>query len=484
MSFGQRTPESLLPRSDSKNPATTCKGLTSNGRPCRRALAQSPRASPVTSPSKDNGVLAVLQVDNEHDIAAYYCWQHKDQAQGLAATNQQTRLVSVKERTSLDTLVDRIGVINLDDDAEPQRQRKRRRLLGYESNGLKKRDNLPPGWQQLQTPVMSVRPTHPTPNASHTNRVGRSNTKASVSCCLRTDDSDDDRPTRRVPQHASRPSPHNTSRPITVTTNMPIQTLNSRHSPIGQPPTPSLHPPSPQSAMLYPTLPALETTPARPTNDSFHPGIQTQHYLSLIPNALPPGITSLLLAELSKSISAADESGYIYIFWLTPDSESSKPDDETASSLMDDDPGGPTDRGRRKSEALQRYASQRRPSHTTNSANESSQSRKTIMLKIGRAANVHRRLNQWTKQCNQNITLIRYYPYASSAGAPPRQVPHVHRVERLIHIEMAEKRVQHGLCAECGREHREWFEVEASRIGLKAVDECVRRWVGWAERAT
>jgi hypothetical protein len=38
-------------------------------------------------------------------------------------------------------------------------------------------------------------------------------------------------------------------------------------------------------------------------------------------------------------------------------------------------------------------------------------------------------------------------------------------------------------CDACGKDHREWFEVEASKKGVKAVDEVVRRWVDWAERA-
>src|SRR6266536_6647042 len=98
------TPESLLPRSDSKNPATTCKGLTSSGRPCRRALASSPSASPTPA----RGVLAVL---TEKDIdggraAAFFCWQHKDQADNLASANHNgTEVVPLKERTSIDTLV-------------------------------------------------------------------------------------------------------------------------------------------------------------------------------------------------------------------------------------------------------------------------------------------------------------------------------------------------------------------------------------------
>lgn len=53
-------------------------------------------------------------------------------------------------------------------------------------------------------------------------------------------------------------------------------------------------------------------------------------------------------------------------------------------------------------------------------------------------------------------------------------------MERLIHIELAAKRVVKK-CEACGKDHREWFEVEASREGVRGVDEVVRRWVGWAE---
>lgn len=199
----------------------------------------------------------------------------------------------------------------------------------------------------------------------------------------------------------------------------------------------------------------------------------TQTLLSLIPKSLSPSTTSSLLAELSKPISPADEAGYIYIFWLTPESEASKPDDETASSLLDAEIGDTPDRARRRSEALHRYSSQRHPSPSGRHRGQQ-QARRTILLKVGRAANVHRRLTQWTKQCGQNVTLVRYYP--SNAV-----LPHAHRVERLIHIEMAERRARPGLCEACGREHREWFEIEATRAGLRTMDECVRRWVGWGQ---
>ncbi len=60
-------------------------------------------------------------------------------------------------------------------------------------------------------------------------------------------------------------------------------------------------------------------------------------------------------------------------------------------------------------------------------------------------------------------------------------MPCVKRVERLIHLELQDQQVKRR-CDVCGKEHREWFAVEASQAGIRGVDECVRRWVGWAER--
>ena len=63
-----------------------------------------------------------------------------------------------------------------------------------------------------------------------------------------------------------------------------------------------------------------------------------------------------------------------------------------------------------------------------------------------------------------------------------RKVPHVHRVERLIHIELGDIRVRDiGRCSECNREHREWFEIAAEKNQLRRVEECIRRWVQWGE---
>ena len=107
-------------------------------------------------------------------------------------------------------------------------------------------------------------------------------------------------------------------------------------------------------------------------------------------------------------------------------------------------------------------------------------------------------MNEWSRQCGYEVEVLRFYPYvpyasSSSASSPaaspgskaaaPRLTPHVKKVERLIHLELAGRglRAERGACEVCGREHREWFEVEGSRKGVGRVDEVIRRWVEWDE---
>jgi Meiotically up-regulated gene 113 len=479
MSFGGRTPESLLPRSDSKNPASTCKGLTTNGRPCRRALANPSTSSPLPPPSRETGVIAIL---DETNAAAFYCWQHKDQAESLAAqSDQKTSLYLLKEKSSIDTLADRVGVLDLDEQLRaPNRVRHKRRRDDGQS--VTRRDTLPTAWQGMQSPLMTIPETvKPARPSRYQNDYGRSNVKFSWACCIQTDKED---------HYSSRPQPQRHRRhgytspaPMKIPTSGRDQSHKVPHKP--------LIPQQPQMAHLSPTPNPLRPPP---TPANIHSNSQTQTLLSLIPASLSPQTTSALLSELSRPISSHDEAGYIYIFWLTPESEASKPDDETASSLLDSDDENDYKntsqlRHQRTSAALSRYASVRKTAQP-----------RTILLKIGRAANVHRRLSQWTKQCGQNITLVRFYPYTptSTSGKPAGRngsgntnmktnmngkVPHVHRVERLVHLELSENRAQKDPCEQCGREHREWFEIEATRQGLRVVDEVVRRWVGWARGA-
>jgi len=446
-----------------------------------------------------NGVVAVL---NEGDAAAFFCWQHKDQAENLVAKVRQehrkTRIMPLQKQSSIDTLAEKVGVLDLDVEVNRPEQNAKPGASGH-ARRKKRRETLPQEWQKVQGPLMTVpedviheamaTPTKP-PHRRTTHRqerYGRSNVKASWSCCIRSDDdyNDDGPPARRRErQEQRRPSG---------------QTRRQSHTPVshGSRPTGATQTQMQEQPVPIPRRHSQKLTPTRPTprpaaTSSSPPHTQTQNFLSLIPPHLNPNTTSTLLSELSKPFAKDDEAGYIYIFWLTPASEESTPDDDLASTILDgdldyqDDFGVSTYNGSRPREstaksrarALDRYASVKKRDREP----------AKILLKIGRAQNVHRRMTQWTKQCNQNITLVRYYPHFASATADPRsaggaKVPHVNRVERLIHIELrgsgmgkeAEK------CADCGREHREWFEVPATRDGLRGVDRVVRRWVNWAE---
>lgn len=517
MPFIPHTPESLIPRSDSRNPATTCKGITASGRPCRRSIG-APKAS------RDNGVLAVVSVASDSDdddtgAAAYFCWQHNDQAEQLAAATpaqgQDTRLYPLQERTSIDTLVARLGVLEVEDPApqqQPQRPKKRRdSRRGERDPNRPRRVNRPPTWDRVQGPLMSV------PSDIMESEKRRSSRRQDGSgpqprkkkpgfwvslCCMTAAPDDDDyvevvRHKRRV-QNKESVTEQYTSEP-----QMPQYPSKAHHSPARQsregnnptyqtPPRQSRvenqpHQRPPATSNIPPTTRRpLGEKPSKPLNKTVQS--ETSTLLSLIPKTLPPQTASSLLAELSKPISPHDDPGYIYIFWLTSETSGPAPT-STASTLLT--PPSRPDQGRRTSDILRQY-SVRTPQRTTI---ETPTEKNTILLKIGRASNVHRRMNEWTRQCGYALSLVRFYPYVSSSPSPSshtlphrrvsdtntvRKVPHVHRVERLIHIELGEQRVKRD-CEACGKEHREWFEVEASREGVRGVDEVVRRWVGWAE---
>lgn len=416
-----------MPRSDSKNANDTCKGLTSMGRPCRRSLAASPGNSRNKVPT------TTTAADEEGDPA--YCWQHKDQSPSLTphtAKPQGPPNGAIKGRTSIDTLVDRLGIMEL------EKKKKKRR-----------------------TNTASNHRPQPRPAKEHG--------LLHMLCCLMCA-SDEPRPTSAATQHEpARPS----------TQSMSQTQGHQRRSSI-----PSIRPPPGHQRT------SSASTPNQGRRPSAHsaPPSQTAEIISWIPTTVSPQVHSLLVNELAKPISSGDVPGYIYIFWLT-DEKVNKPPARTASTLLppsgEDRPRGAG--GRRTSDVIQSYSSPGKPA-----------AEKKLLLKIGRANNVQRRLNEWTRQCGYDVSLIRYYPYvesssrtpsppggspAASPGAGPRMVPNVHKVERLIHLELDEQRLSgKGKCERCGTLHKEWFEVDATREGLKNVDGAIRRWVKWAEQ--
>ncbi|KAH7386648.1 meiotically up-regulated gene 113-domain-containing protein [Phaeosphaeria sp. MPI-PUGE-AT-0046c] len=448
MAFTGRTPEALIPRSDSRNPATTCKGITKSGRPCRRPID--------AKASLDDGVLAVVSVvsdeagEEEIGAAAYFCWQHKDQAESLAAqasSGPATQLYPLKDRNSIETLVERLGVLEVDESA-PKSRRKRRDSRQRDNNRTSgprpaRKINRPPTWDNIEGPLISI----PSDIMAAEKR--------------RT------RPPKPAPQR-QKPS---------FWSSLCCGSADDDH---------------------------VEVT-ARPLNKTTRADSETAQLLRYIPQTLSPQLTSTLLSELSKPISPHDDDGYIYIFWLTPDSSGPAPS-SAASSLLA--PPTRADQGRRTSDVLRQYSVKQQPGSSRQRSGNQFAGAKTIFLKIGRANNVHRRMNEWTRQCGYSLSLVRYYPYVPSTPSPTpspqtspansrrqsyqnsgrrvsegvRKVPHAHRVERLIHLELGDQRVMKN-CDACGKTHKEWFEVDASREGVKRVDEVVKRWVDWAEKA-
>lgn len=431
MPYISNTPESLLPRSDSRNPANTCRGITTQGRPCRRGVTPSTNPSPASITRKKSARHESVDVDS------LYCWQHKDQASTSIPLTQATIPEDgLKPRTSIDTLMDRLGVLEINDGKEK-----------------------PPGRRHTNQGGLGGKPQ------------GRPKKKKRSFCCFEIVDEESDEdsrpsiPTHRPPQSSSQGRPQNGRIPSSG------QQKPSRSS--AQNPKKSSKP-SPQS---------------------------------WIPASLEPQTASNLHTELAKPISDADEEGYIYMFWVTPQTEDSRGNGpaqpavprDIASSLL---PSAP-----HKDSTLRPPAQPRSVSDAIQAArdlnaltrNPTSTSPGTLRLKIGRTSNVHRRLTEWTRQCSHDLTLIRYYPYTPSSSVnssparspsrapanslvPGRKVPHVHRVERLIHLELASLRIRDlGQCSECGKEHREWFEVEAQKEALRKVDECIRRWISWGE---
>lgn len=484
MPFIPHTPESLVARADSKNPATTCKGITSNGRSCRRALAASTQSSPNAKQSPRDGVVAFISKDGaDHEgAAAFFCWQHKEQAESLAAANYSGRksgVVRLQDRTSLDTLVDRLGLLEVEDHETPTRTGHRN-----ERTRPAKKERLPKNWQNVPGPLLSIPVIDLPSEKSRPNKYGKqksrpsSNLIFSFSCC--TTSSEPNEPMPAPVQNSGQPTDHQTRR-----AKMPSSVRRSEVST----PTPAqkkqhvshIRNPSAEAYLTDPAVVSSQGTQVNRPSFARDPPSRTQEFLALMPKTLSPQTTSLLLAELAKPISDFDEPGYIYMFWLTPGTSPAPTHEATTSLLTSPEPNRPS-RTRRTTDIIREY----NPSSSPN--------KHTILLKIGRAANVQRRMNEWSRQCNHNLSVLRYYPYLpSSSQAPlsspysssptsssdsPRKVPHAHKIERLIHLELAHLRVKRG-CAACGKEHREWFEVDGRRESVEEVDRVVRRWVDY-----
>ena len=422
MPFVANTPESRMGRSDSKNPNSTCRGITASGRPCRRALAATPN---VTSSASLLPPSRRPRTPDPRD-ESLYCWQHREQASLSAHSSPGPRATATPileesgHRSSLDTLADRLGLVDLQDKEKRKGDRKRR---DTRPNGRYSAGGGAPG--------------------KHAATKKKDKPKLQFCFCFAI-------PLEEVSEPAlPRPQPRPVQRP-----SAPI--------------------PSPARKSKS----HLDASTASPAKSSKSTSSQTARLKDLIPNDIDTTTASALLAELARPYAESEEPGYIYMFWLPPETTTASrsvpgaaPADAARDMLA---PPSPSPRSRRVSDVVSRYAD------TSSRGGD----KKTMVLKIGRAANVQRRMNQWQRQCGRDVEVLRFYPYSPSSDAaatavPPRTVPHARRVERLIHIELAGRglRADRGACDVCGRDHREWFEVDASRAAVRGVDGLIRRWV-------
>ena len=97
-------------------------------------------------------------------------------------------------------------------------------------------------------------------------------------------------------------------------------------------------------------------------------------------------------------------------------------------------------------------------------------------LKIGRSGNVFSRLKQWNKQCKKTMEI--HFPESvknqDESMSDVQQVPHISRVEALVHLELINHRRTEKKCPGCFKSHLEWFEVSKDiAIGV------VRKWSAW-----
>lgn len=89
-------------------------------------------------------------------------------------------------------------------------------------------------------------------------------------------------------------------------------------------------------------------------------------------------------------------------------------------------------------------------------------------VKIGLTKDLEARLKQWDNRCNRKHS---YHPVSKREVNPV--IPHVQRVERLIHTELKDCRKQR-YCERCKQDHIEWFEA-----GEVLVTEIVHKWQDW-----
>ena len=94
------------------------------------------------------------------------------------------------------------------------------------------------------------------------------------------------------------------------------------------------------------------------------------------------------------------------------------------------------------------------------------------LVKIGFTTQTEeQRLQKWCRDCKHTPHLIELNKSYLDG------LPHVHRVERLIHIELRDQRIIEPICAGCGELHDEWFIVTN-----ELAKQVTQKWCDWMQQ--
>ncbi|KAA8910914.1 meiotically up-regulated gene 113-domain-containing protein [Sphaerosporella brunnea] len=475
MPFIPNTPEAHAAILSPSSP-DVCRGISNDGKQCKRVRNQS-------------GVITTVGKEQ-----AWFCARHQDQAKEIVLrhTASFAHRRALAGRGSLDTLIEQVELLVAGNPSVKTTVVSTTQKVGPEKDPFVQQQAA----EEAEPPPTGT-PAPPSPPGSHHaggNKKQGGLLRRLLMCCFGSSDDELEEdleknwdPKRReaelrsaaaqvvAPQQAAAAPMKKPAKTVAFQSVAPT------------PPLPMMYPPKqPQSAITKPAksaVAAVGLSPATPQSsddevEELVPPVdvskltkEQQSLLKLIPKTVHSYGLGRLQNELLKPFSSKDEPGYIYMFWLT-----NSPFSPFSS------PGGTPNGGP--------ISNVDRLLHTAaNAVPSPGGTRPKLLFKIGRAVNVQRRLHQWSAQCGYNLSLIRYYPH-TSASTPPgaqvaRTVPNVNRIERLIHLELSATPGANPRkhCEACGKTHQEWFEVEASKEGILAVDGVIKRWIAYGERS-
>ncbi|PWW78107.1 DUF1766-domain-containing protein [Tuber magnatum] len=425
-----------------------------------------------------SGVVAVFSGQK-----VFFCEQHKDQSQNVALrhTASFAKRRELLGRGSMDTLIEQVELLVAGE--KP----------GETTTATSRAKKVSPGdYPFIYPPESAGTPRPPTSHRQKKKAQKEQSFWSKLCCCILEDPEEDSYPQLKREESDLRAAAAD------IVGNDSTEKRWKAHR-RGKGDTHVVDsestPPTPPLPMMYPDPSALFSREQRNTSAAATPGPvaaggRRNRGNPLIQPTLTEKTAQRIEQELAKPFSEQDEPGYIYVFWLSDSPISPQPTPGSTPSGTPKKSGGRSHQ-RSASDALRKVVRDA----------ESAQQGQRILLKIGRANNVQRRLHEWSTQCGYNLSLIRFYPHisASSPGsATPKKattkalnrevgkkVPNSHRIERLIHLELGDNPENHPeiKCDTCKRTHKEWFSVPATRAGLKGVDEVIKKWVEYGEKS-